>query len=114
MINGQRTSIGDKFSIKIKQVKVLRLNINTTTMQCSIHHHAKEKTPRIANYFSSTKNPIQSNPIQSNLPYPIFQHDLNMESRLWSKSQLNAMLMNIVAIYVYIVHTTTITTTTIV
>jgi hypothetical protein len=51
------------------------------TMQCSIHHHAKKKTPqKIVNYFSSTENPIQSNPI-----YPIFQHDMNKESRVWSK-----------------------------
>jgi hypothetical protein len=68
----------------------------------------KENPQKIAYYFSSMENPIQSNPIS-----PIFQHDMNMESRVWSKSQLSAMLMNIVAIYVYIIAlTTTITTTT--
>jgi len=53
----------------------------------------------------------KSNSIQSNLPY--LSTSMNMESRVWSKKPIECnAYMNIVAIYVYIVHTTTITTMT--
>jgi len=95
-------------NIKIKQVKVLKIERQNNDHEMFHSSPCKKENPKNSKLFfiNGKSNSIQTDPL-----YPIFQHDMNMESRVWSKSQLSAMLMNIVAIYVYIVHMTTITTT---
>jgi len=63
-------------NIKIKQVKVLRLNVKTTTMQFFHSWPCKKENPKNSKLFfiNGKSNSIQANPI-----YPIFQHDMNMD-----------------------------------
>jgi len=73
-------------NIKIKQVKVLKIERQNNDHAMFHSSPCKKENPKNSKLFfiNGKSNSIQTDPI-----YPIFQHDMNMESRVWSKSQLS-------------------------